>query len=340
LDQASSNASSRGPQRLIERHKELDHAHLALQGRRVLPSPSRLVLSLGFARQFLRQLFTQVERPTATVVAPPAPGTLKVTMVGHASVMFTSPQARVLTDPCFAEFVWGMRRAVAATIDAADLAAVDLVLISHAHLDHLHPPSLQRLPRTATVLVPPGCADLVEPLGFAQVIELEPGTAHAHRDLEITAVPARHDGRRGPHDPRWRGALGYVIRSPGVTAYFAGDTAYYSGFRDLGARHRPDVALLPIAGYLPLELRETHMSPLDAIAAFEELGAQLLVPISHGAFPLGYEGIAAPAAWLTTLAEERGLKPHVRLLGSGETCWVRRPLSPLPTARDASRDPG
>ncbi|HEY0707625.1 MAG TPA: MBL fold metallo-hydrolase, partial [Polyangia bacterium] len=183
-------APVRGPQRLIERHKELDHAHLALQGRRVLPSPGRLVLSLGFVRQFFRQLVSAAERPSAFPVPPPGAGTLAVTMVGHATVMLTSPGARVLTDPFFGDFLWGMRRAVAATIDPGDVAAVDLVLISHAHLDHLHPASLRSLPRTATVLVPPGCADLVDPLGFAQVIELEPGASHSHRDLEVTAVPA------------------------------------------------------------------------------------------------------------------------------------------------------
>lgn len=313
------------PQPLIERHKELDHAHLALQGRRVLPSPGRLVLSLRFARQWVRQLLSRPARPAPPVAVPsPAPGALAVTMVGHATVMFTTPHSRVLTDPCFGNFVWGIRRAVAAAVDPGDLAGVDLILISHAHLDHLHPPSLRQLPRTAVVITPPGCRDLLEPMGFADVIELEPGTTHQHRDVVITAVPARHDGRRGPHDPRWRGALGYVLRTADVTAYFAGDTAYFSGFRDLGARHHPDVALLPIAGYLPLELRDTHMSPLDAIAAFEEVGAQLLIPIGHGAFALGYEGLDAPASWLQALAADRGYTDRVRLLQSGQTCLVRR----------------
>jgi L-ascorbate metabolism protein UlaG (beta-lactamase superfamily) len=84
------------------------------------------------------------------------------------------------------------------------------------------------------------------------------------------------------------------------------------------------VALLPIAGYEPLPLRATHMSPLDAVAAFEDLGAHVLVPIGHGAFPLGYEALGAPLAWLRAICEERGLTGRLAALSPGETCLVRR----------------
>ena len=86
---------------------------------------------------------------------------------------------------------------------------------------------------------------------------------------------------------------------------------------------RPDVALLPIAGYEPLALRETHMSPLDAVAAFEDLGAHLLVPVAHGAFPLGYEPLEAPLEWLTQLCQQRGLSGRLAALAPGDTCLVR-----------------
>jgi L-ascorbate metabolism protein UlaG (beta-lactamase superfamily) len=109
-----------------------------------------------------------------------------------------------------------------------------------------------------------------------------------------------------------------------VTAYFAGDTGYFSGFRDIGRRMHPDVALLPIAGYEPPALRATHMSPLDAVAAFEDLGARVLVPIGHGAFPLGYEPIEAPLAWLKEICDERAIADRLAALAPGETCLVRR----------------
>jgi L-ascorbate metabolism protein UlaG (beta-lactamase superfamily) len=320
-------ARSRASHQLIERHKELDHAHLALQGRRELPSPAHLVTRLGLLRGFLRQLVQRPRRVEAVPVPPPPAGALAVTHVGHATVMLTSPGTRVLTDPCFTNWLYGLRRSEAAAIDPGDLDAVDLVLISHAHPDHLHLPSLRRLPRSAVAIAPNGCLDLLAPIGFADLIGLEPGASHSFRDVVVTAVPARHDGTRSPFDPRWRGALGYFVKTPDVGAYFAGDTAYFSGFRELGRRLRPDVALLPITGYLPLGERETHMSPLDAIAAFEELGAQLLIPIAHGAFPLGYEAPGAPLTWLRELAEARGSEARLRVLQSGQTCVVRRSLS-------------
>jgi L-ascorbate metabolism protein UlaG (beta-lactamase superfamily) len=309
---------------LIERQKELDHAHLAMLGRHELPSATRLLLSLRFVRTALACLLSRSRRARPVPVPAPPPGSLAVTFVGHATVMLTSPRTRVLTDPCFAHWLWGLRRAEPAVIDPGDLAGVDLVLISHAHADHLHLPSLRRLPRSATVLAPVGCLDLIEPLGFASLRGLEPGGAFVFRDVTVTALPARHDGRRGPLDPRWRGALGYFVKTAEVGAYYAGDTGYFSGFGDLGRRFAPDVALLPVAGYLPLPQRSEHMSPLDAIAAFEELGARLLVPIGHRAFPLGYEDLDAPAAWLRTLAVDRGYADRVRALAAGETCLVRR----------------
>jgi L-ascorbate metabolism protein UlaG (beta-lactamase superfamily) len=202
--------------------------------------------------------------------------------------------------------------------------------VSHAHHDHLHLPSLRRLPRAAAIVVPPRCAPLVEPLGFQRVVVLEPGESFPHRDVVVTAVPARHDGARGPFDWSWRGANGYVVRTTGVaaavSAYFAGDTAYFSGFEEIGRRLRPQVALLPITGYEPLALRATHMSPLDALYAFEDLGAELLIPIGHGSFPTGYEPLDEPLRWLGELCAERalrGLPGRLAALGHGESCLVR-----------------
>jgi L-ascorbate metabolism protein UlaG (beta-lactamase superfamily) len=315
------------PKDLFERLKELEHVHVARPGRSRLRSGLALAMSLQFLRRAARQLVTPPRTRAARPVPAPAPGQLAVTMVGHATVQLTTSQTRVLTDPCFARFLYGLRRAEDFCLDARDANAVDLVLLSHAHHDHLHLPSLRQLPRSATLVVPSGCDDLVRPLGFADVQVLEPGAQLRFRDLEITALAVRHDGRRGPWDPRWRGAASYLVRAPAVSALFVGDSGYFSGFRELGQRMRPDVALLPIAGYEPLTLRETHMSPLDAVAAFEDLGAHLLIPVAHGAFPLGYEPLAAPLEWLTQLCQQRGLGARLAALGPGDTCLVRPPAA-------------
>jgi L-ascorbate metabolism protein UlaG (beta-lactamase superfamily) len=283
----------------------------------------------------------ETEPARRVAVSRPPRGVVAVTFVGHATVMITTPTLRILTDPLLESSLLGLRRAKAAGVAETDLNDVGLVLISHAHRDHLRLRSLRRLPRTATVVVPPRCSDLLADLGFADLVELSPGHSFATGDVEVTAVPVRHSGVRGLGDYRRRGAAGYVIRAQGATLYFAGDTGYFSGFAEIGRRFRPDVALLPISGYEPAAFREEHMSPLDAIYAFEDLGARVLIPISHGSFPLSYEPIEAPLAWLRALARERNLggeapqpadqsgrfdneQRRLAALDHGETCIFRK----------------
>jgi len=144
-------------------------------------------------------------------------------------------------------------------------------------------------------------------------------------------VPVRHSGSRGVGDYVRRGACGYVVRTPRHVIYVAGDTGYFSGFAEIGRRFRPDVALLPIAGYEPASFREEHMSPLDAVYAFEDLGARVMIPTSYGSFPLSYEPLGAPLEWLNQIMRARGLPlcgaqargsehaPCVAILDHGET---------------------
>jgi L-ascorbate metabolism protein UlaG (beta-lactamase superfamily) len=172
------------------------------------------------------------------------------------------------------------------------------------------------------VLVPPRCTALVSGLGFGRVVELAPGQSFSYADVEITAVAARHDGSRGLFDWSWRGAVGYILRSAGANVYFAGSTGYFSGFEEIGRRLHPDVALLPVAGYEPPALREANMSPLDAMQAFADLGARLLVPMGYGSFPLGYEPLDEPLAWMRRICAESGISGQLAVLGHGETCLV------------------
>jgi L-ascorbate metabolism protein UlaG (beta-lactamase superfamily) len=119
--------------------------------------------------------------------------------------------------------------------------------------------------------------------------------------------------------------LSYVVRpSPGgpnagPSLYLCGDSGYFSGFADIGERFAPDIAFLPIGGFFPSSFRSRHMSPLDALYAFEDLRARLLVPIHHGAFALSYEKLDEPARWLIELATERGMRDHVNVMTAGQT---------------------
>jgi L-ascorbate metabolism protein UlaG (beta-lactamase superfamily) len=308
--------------RVIERAKELDHEHRR-RPRGPWQSAVGLALSLRFLRTAARQLMTAPRRPEPRQVEHPRPGEIAVTFVGHATVMLTTPLARVLTDPYLGDFLLGLRRAEAACLHPTDAADVNLILISHAHRDCLDLASLRRLRGRAAVLVPPRCAQLLDGLGFGRVVELAPGQSFEFADVEVTAVAARHEGGRGLFDWAWRGACGYLVRSAGANVYFAGGTSYFSGFEEIGRRLHPDVALLPVAGYEPPALRQGNMSPLDAVQAFTDLGAKLLVPVGYGSFPLGYEPLDQPLAWLRQICAERGILGQLAVLGHGETCLVR-----------------
>jgi L-ascorbate metabolism protein UlaG (beta-lactamase superfamily) len=266
----------------------------------------------------------QLTRRPPPPIPIPASGECSITFIGHATALIRYARARLLTDPLFARSLYSLRRLRPAGLPDGALESIDAVLISHAHVDHLHRASLERIDRSATIVVPAGVR--VPRLGFANVVAMRPGDVTSIAGLDITAVAAQHRVGFLGHGR----ALGYLVRGDGPTVYFAGESGYFSGFMEVGARYRPDVALLPISGYRPRALRRDHLSPLDALYAFEDLGAQLMVPIHHGAFALGYEPPAEPLIWLRSLASQRKLEDRIAWLEPGESCVSRR--GPLQTS--------
>ncbi len=258
-------------------------------------------------------------------IPAPEPGQCVVTFGGHATVLARYPQLSIAFDPMLGRWVGGVRRAVEPGLAPGDFEHVGLVLISHRHADHLHLPTLRRLPRkTATIVVPTGGAAWVSSLGFARVIELAPGADLELRGVQVIAYATAHG------DSELARGLSYVVRpSPGgarpesdvggPSLYLCGDSGYFSGFADIGERFAPDIAFLPIGGFYPGSFRSRHMSPLDALYAFEDLRARLLVPIHHGAFALSYERLDEPVRWLVELATARGIRDHVMVMKAGQT---------------------
>jgi L-ascorbate metabolism protein UlaG (beta-lactamase superfamily) len=241
------------------------------------------------------------------------PRELSLTFGGHASVIARYNELAIAFDPMLGRWVGGVRRAVEPGLAPGDFSDVGLILISHRHADHLHIPTLKKLPRTATVVVPAGAASSLSDLGFARVVELQPGADFELRGVQVIAAAASHgdgDLARG---------LSFVVRGPGPSAYLCGDSGYFSGFADVGSRFAPDIAVLPIGGFLPTSFRSRHMSPLDALYAFEDLRSRLLVPIHHGAFALSYEQLDEPARWLVDLAKQRGVRDHVMVMAAGQS---------------------
>ena len=253
-------------------------------------------------------------RPVAPDPLPAiGPGQLAVTFGGHATVIVRYPGLAVAFDPMLGRWIGGVRRAVEPGVVPADFSDVGLILISHRHADHLHVPTLRHLPRTATVVVPAGAAGALSSLGYARVIELLPGADLELRGVQVMAAATAHGASDLAH------GLSYVLRGDGPSVYLCGDSGYFSGFADLGARFAPDLAVLPIGGFLPASFRARHMSPLDALYAFEDLRARMMIPIHHGAFALSYERLDEPARWLVELAKHRGVRDHVMVMAAGQT---------------------
>src|SRR5688500_14728839 len=267
------------------RRAELDRLHRGVEVRR-------------YRSLFLHWLGRMFRAPRPPVFAPVPrvhPGQVAVTFGGHATAVVRYPELTIAFDPMLGNWAGGVRRAVAPGVVPADLDDVGLVLISHPHRDHLHPPTLERLPRTATLVVPTGAARFVSQLGFARVIELAVGGDIDVRGVQIHTSPMSHGD-----SPLARG-LCYLVRGSGPSVFLCGDGAWFSGFAEIGERHAPDIAVLPIGGYAPGSFRERHMSPLDALYAFEDLRARLMIPIHHGSFALSYERLDEPARWLAEI---------------------------------------
>ena len=263
----------------------------------------------------LHWLARRLRRPAAVepgAIPPVESGQVAITWGGHASAMVRYSRLSVLCDPVLARSVHGVKRELAPGLTLESMADADLVLISHAAPDHLDLGTLARLSRSATVVVPPGSAARVSPLGFARLVELGVGSSLQHRGVEVIAEDARHGERGSP-------SVSYVVRGDGPTIYFCGASGYFPGFTDIGRRHLPDLALLPIAGYWPRSFRRWYMSPLDALYAFEDLRARVMVPIRYGTFALSYERVEDPERWLAELVAERHLERFVVRLGPGES---------------------
>jgi L-ascorbate metabolism protein UlaG (beta-lactamase superfamily) len=253
-------------------------------------------------------------------------GELGVTFIGHASFFVQMGGQNVVLDPNFARWLFVLKRLRKPGLRVDDLPPIDLVLVTHAHFDHLHRPSLRaivnhtrrRTGKAPTIVIPHHVFDLVSDLGFEEIIELDWWNHYRHGGLTVTHVPSRHWGARILKDSH-RGYGGYVLRSEKHSVYHAGDTAYFSGFREIGQRLSPEVALLPIGAYNPEQFRNVHTSPGDATRAFLDLNSRWMVPMHYGSFRLSHEPIDEPLQLLEKEAKRAGIEDRVVVLEEGVT---------------------
>jgi L-ascorbate metabolism protein UlaG (beta-lactamase superfamily) len=253
-------------------------------------------------------------------------GQLGLTFIGHSSFLIQIAGQNVMIDPNFARWLFVLKRLRKPGVRVRDLPPIDLVLVTHAHFDHLHRRSLRTIARETrwlsgkapTIVVPHHVFDLVSDLGFEEVVELDWWSSFRHRGLTITHVPSRHWGARILKDSH-RGYGGFVLRDEKHSIYHAGDTAYFNGFKEIGQRLAPELALLPIGAYNPPSFRNVHTDPADAVRAFVDLKSRWMVPMHYGTFRLSHEPIEEPLQLLKQEAASAGVSDRVIVLEEGIT---------------------
>lgn len=202
----------------------------------------------------------------------PAPD--HITFWGHACSYIDVGGTGIVTDPVFEKHLWQRVRFIGSPPDAAFQHA-RVVVISHAHDDHLSPATLRRFPKDIMVLCPAPAAEILRKSGIPAHV-MKPGDERTVGDVRIIAVAAMHPGsRRGVHAVADGRALGWVIVGPTATVYYSGDTNYCSTFAEVGNTYRPDVVLLNVNG---------HLKPPDAARAALALGAPVVIPTHWGAY--------------------------------------------------------
>lgn len=268
----------------------------------------------------------EVVTPDPSALANP-PERLRLTWLGHATVLVQTPEITLLTDPHFGERASplsfaGPSRLAPVPLAVEALPPIDLVLLSHDHYDHLDRESVLRLDARDVPLfaAPLGCADRLRDWGVSSVQAFD---WWEYTDLaqgpRLHCTPAVHFSGRTPFDRNTTLWAGWMLDAEAVQLFFAGDTAYTSHFQrireHLGA---PDAALLPIGAYLPRRImRPVHVSPEEAMQAAVDLGRPHVVPIHWGTFDLANEPVQAPPVEARRAARDHGLTDHLHVLHPG-----------------------
>jgi L-ascorbate metabolism protein UlaG (beta-lactamase superfamily) len=214
-----------------------------------------------------------------------------ITWIGHSTFLIQMQGLNILTDPVWSGRMGFEKRLSKPALAIEELPPIDVVLISHSHYDHLDLKMLRKLNRNILMIVPSGLKKTLEKKRFSStygfhIFELGWWESMRYNGIEFTFVPAQHWTRRTLLDTNksWWG--GFMI-TPGneKSIYFAGDSAYFDGFGDIGKRFSISHALLPIGAYEPEWFMSCfHMCPEEAVKVFGELGADVLIPMHYGAF--------------------------------------------------------
>ncbi len=237
--------------------------------------------------------------------------------IGHATVLLRIGGLNVLTDPVFSPRVGvglglvtgGPLRQIAPALALRQLPKLDLILVSHAHFDHLDRPTLARLPKSIQVITAPHNQDLIRDLGYKSVTELQWGQ-HVHfNGLRVTAQEVKHWGARTFYDAH-RGYCAFLLEAGRRRVLYGGDTAYGEHFRSVGP---VDLACLGIGAYNPYVA--AHATPEQAVQMADDVKASFVLPMHHSTFRLSHEPMHEPFERFMEAIGKDGDRVAVRAVG-------------------------
>jgi L-ascorbate metabolism protein UlaG (beta-lactamase superfamily) len=252
------------------------------------------------APAFFREISKELTRETAPAPNEPHPELwpdkgLHAAWLGHSTVLLKVDGFTILTDPVFSRRVGlrmgpmtvGIKRLIEAALPASSVPRPDLVLLSHAHMDHFDLPSLGLLEHGRTrVITAHRTADLLRRRRYLQVHEMRWNETVQAGAARVTAFRVEHWGARIRSDT-YRGYNGYLLEIGKYRIVFGGDTAYTDAFRHLRTSKPVDLAIMPIGAYDPWI--RVHCNPEQAWAMANHAGAEFVLPVHHQTFLLGRE---------------------------------------------------
>ncbi|WP_440960820.1 MBL fold metallo-hydrolase [Paenibacillus nitricinens] len=257
-----------------------------------------------------------------------------ITWIGHSTFFLQYEGMNIITDPIWARRLGFEKRLGQPGIPLSEVPPIDLILISHSHYDHLHIASIRKLYRAGTTLVVPvGLKRKMLRKGFHNCVEMEWWQEIKLGKIKLSFVPTQHWTRRTPWDTNTSHWGGYILEpadsgnqksSPNL--YFAGDSGYFPGFKEIGNRYKIDIALMPIGAYEPeWFMTSQHVNPEEAIQAFLDVGAETMIPMHYGTFRLADDTAREALDRMEKARVKHAIsEERIRILGYGETLVVQK----------------
>lgn len=272
------------------------------------------------------------EVPPAPAAMDPStwdPQRVTVGWLGHATVLINFYGLWILTDPVFHDRIGidlrlgtlGPKRYVRCALKPGQLPPIDVLLLSHAHMDHMDIASLRRVAKPGLTVTAKDTSEILKGTPVQESTELGWGGRTVYRggkgEMEVEAFEVKHWGRRWPND-RDRGYNAYVLRREGRSLLFGGDTAMTPLFSRMAQREAHLAAIMPIAAYRPWI--RNHCTPEEAVRMADAANARVFIPVHHETYKLSDEPMEEPIQRLeAALASEEG---RLGLRHAGEVCVV------------------